>query len=238
MATSGSTDFTLTAAQVIDDALIECNAISPNETPTSDEYAHALRVLNKMLKHWQMIQGYNIFRRQRDTLTIVADKGDDAAPYTFGGSGSPDKAYRMLRVESMRYKPTNGNELPMMHMTRDEYDQLPDKDVSGTPTNFVYEPGNAQGQLFIWPVPSSASGELVYTYQRIFEDMDATSNNFDLPQEWLESITYSLAARLHRSYFPTDAQGRAELMQQAASSLRMASSFDRDQGSFFLTRDG
>lgn len=233
MATSGSTDYAVTAADIIKDAMIEIGAIAPSETPTADEYSHARRVLNSMTKYWQS-QGYNLFRRTRGTLSIAANKGTDTAPYTFGSGG--DVAYRPLRIESMRFKPASGSEISMMEMNRYDYDALPDKTTTGTPTNFYYDPQDGVANLHIWPVKSSASGTLIFTYQRAIEDFDATSDNPDYPQEWYEALKYSLAYRLHGGYFPTDAQRRAELQQLASSTLNFCLGFDRETAPMTLER--
>lgn len=233
MATSGSTDFSVNASEIIKDAMIEINAIAPSETPTSDEYSHARRVLNYMTKHWQT-QGYNLFRRERGTISIVANKGTDTTPYTLGTGG--DVTYRPLRIENMRYKPASGSELPMMEMNRWDYDALPDKTTAGTPTNFHYDPQNATAELFIWPVKSTSSGTLIFTYQRAIEDFDSTSNDPDYPQEWYEALKYSLAYRLHGSYFTADPQRRAELLQLAQTTLQSCLSFDRETAPLKLER--
>lgn len=237
MATSGSTDYATSRQNLIKDALIECHAIAQDETPTSDMTSHASRVLNEMIKHWQ-VQGYNLFRRARDTITMAAGKGEDTDPYTFGGSGSPTKSYRPLRIESMRFKDSSGNERPMTHISRDEYDNLPDKNTTGEATLYHYDPQNTQAKLYVWPVLSSTgSGTLVYTYQRSIEDFDADADEPDYPQEWFEALRYGLAARLAPTYYPQDVQMHGRLAQTSAAKLQECASFDKEPVSTFFRVD-
>lgn len=235
MATSGSTDHATSRANLIKDALIECHVIAHDESPTTDMTTHASRVLNDMVKHWQ-VMGHNLFRRSRDTITLTASKGVDTDPYTFGGSGSPTKSYRPLRIESMRFKSSDGIERPMIQISRDEYDNLPEKDSTGEATLYHYDPQTPQAKLYIWPVlSSSGSGTLVYTYQRTIEDFDADANEPDYPQEWFEVLKYGLAARLAPVYYPEDMNMQGRLAGIAAQKLQEVSSFDKEPvSSFFM----
>lgn len=228
MATSGSTDHATSQSNIIHDALIECHVIAVDETvATSDsKYTHAKRVLNDMIKHWQ-VQGYNLFRRSRDTLTLVAAQGTDANPYEFGTGG--DKTYRPLRIENMRFKDSSGNERPMTGISGDEYDRLPDKDSAGEATLFHYDPQRDPAKLYIWPVlKSGGSGTLAYTYQRAIEDFDDAANEPDYPQEWFETLKYGLAARLAPVYYPADGLMMQRLEGVAAAKLAESAAFDKE----------
>jgi hypothetical protein len=235
MAVASTSDFSVTASDLIKDALIEIYAIAPDETPTADQQSHALRTLNYLIKTYQT-QGYNLWRRERDTLTLVAGRGIDSNPYTFGGAGAPDKTYRPLRIENMRFVNADCLERPMMMISRDEYDNLPEKDVAETPTLFHYDPSRDQGRLFVWPLlQTGLTGSLAYTYQRPFWDFDVASNNPDVPQEWYETLKYALAARLAPTYFPQDIAMQQRLMQTASGFLENAMSFDKETASSFFT---
>jgi len=228
MATSGSTNHATDRDNIIHDALIECHVLAIDETiaNTDSKYIHANRVLNDMIKHWQ-VQGYNLFRRSRDTLTMVAAQGTDANPYQFGTGG--DKTYRPLRIENMRYLDSSGNERPMTHISRDEYDNLPDKDSTGEATLFNYDPQRDPAKLYIWPVlASGGSGTLVYTYQRAIEDFDADADEPDYPQEWFETLKYGLAARLAPVYYPADGLMMQRLQSVAGQKLMESTSFDKE----------
>jgi len=233
MATSGSTDYSTSAATLIEDALIEIGALAAGETVDSNDQTQALRELNRMVKHWQ-VSGHNLWTRTRGTLTMTTGKGTNANPYLFG-TGGDFTTDRPLRIESMRFVDSNGYERPMVHISRDEYDHLPDKDSTGEATLFHYDPQIGSGKLYVWPVLSSTgSGTLDFTYQRPIEDFDATSNEPDFPQEWYETLMYGLAARLCPKYFPQDVQNQQRLIQTASGKLNECLSFDKETASSFF----
>jgi hypothetical protein len=233
MATSGSYDYSTSAAAIIKDALIEIGAIAEGETVNSGDEALGLRHLNRMVKHWQ-VSGYNLWTRERGTLTLAAAKGTDANPYLFG-TGGDFTTHRPLRIESMRFVDSNGYERPMIQVSRQEYDDLPEKDSTGEATLFHYDPQIGSGKLYVWPVLSSTgSGTLAFTYQRPIEDFDATSNEPDFPQEWYETLVYGLAARLAPHFFPQDMGMQQRLMQTASMKLNECLAFDKEPASSFF----
>jgi hypothetical protein len=72
--------------------------------------------------------------------------------------------------------------------------------------------------------------------QRSFEDMDAGTNDFDFPQEWLEPLIYGLADRLADEY-GVDNGIKGRIARRAAESLALAMSFDQEEGSIFFSPD-
>ena len=107
MATSGSYDHSITAAQIIDDALIEIGALAAGETVNSNDQTMALRELNRMVKPWQ-VSGHNLWTRTRGQIPLIhvgtnADKGSDTDPYTLtDASGRDFNDSRPPRSESVR----------------------------------------------------------------------------------------------------------------------------------------
>ena len=231
MATSGSTDFSTNATTLIKDAMLEIGALAADETPTANEESHARRIMNGMIKTWQT-SGHNVFRQKRGTITVSSAKGQEATPYTLGPSG--DLTERPVRIESMRFKPASGNEIPMNKLNRGDYDDLPDKSLTGTPTNFYFDPQVGTANLHVWPIGST--GTLEFTYQRAIEDFDNGSDEPDFPQEWYEALRFALAARLHGVDFPQDVARRNELYGLAQNALALCLGFDREDAGLILER--
>lgn len=67
MSTSGSIDFSMTASQIIRDAMGICGCIEADESPTSSEYELGLRSLNMMVKTW-MAEGIHLWTTEEFTL--------------------------------------------------------------------------------------------------------------------------------------------------------------------------
>jgi len=92
MATSGSWDYSLTAANLILMALEDINAIADGETVTANDEAVALRTLNLLAKQWQGTAdskaGFKVWTRQRITLFLA--KGQRT--YTVGPASTDSRA--------------------------------------------------------------------------------------------------------------------------------------------------
>lgn len=212
MATSGSTDYSLNARQLVAYALKKLRITPLGETMNSDEAAMALEELNVMLKGWQL-SGPNLWRQTFGSVTLVAS----TASYTL----SP----RPIRVYEARYRNASSIDLPMGELNRADYVSLPSKSSTGTPTQYFIDYQRAAATMYVWPVPASVTSETIqYTYQRIFEDLDSLNDDIDIPQEYLAVVGYQLADRLQEQF----AKEIPGLSQRAAYLLAMADAHDRE----------
>lgn len=104
---------------------------------------------------------------------------------------------RPLRVLSARRKTyAEDNEISTMQWSRNEYFNQVDKASQGTVVNWYYSPQLTDGRIYVWQTASNVKQLLRFTYERPIEDIDVSTNNLDIPVEWLECVTYNLAARL------------------------------------------
>lgn len=206
MATSGSTDFSLNARDLCKFALKKIRVIGHAEDMAPEDAGTAREELNLLLKGLQL-EAPSLWRQTDGSVSLVAN----TSSYTL----SP----RPFRVYECRYRSAAGIDLPLYEMTRQEYMDLPLKTSAGTPTCYYVDYQRAATILYLWPVPVSATTEAChYTYQRIFEDLDALNDDVDIPQEYLETVGYLLASRLADTYgkdVPLIVQ-RAEHLKQIA----------------------
>lgn len=72
MPTSGSTDFSVTRDDIIQEAYEQLGVLGEGETPTEEQIARASRTLNMMMKTWQADQ-MNLFAVDR--YVVFVDKG-------------------------------------------------------------------------------------------------------------------------------------------------------------------
>ena len=145
------------------------------------EMETAKDALHVLLKSWQNTD-FRVFTLTSQSVTLTT-----SASYTM----SP---VRPMSLETVRFK-RSGLETPMISMTRQEYDELPDKSTTGQPTQFYYDRQRESALLYVWPVLSSASGEtLEITYWREIEDVTDINDIIDMPVEWYRAVIYGLAA--------------------------------------------
>jgi len=187
MATSGSTDFSINARQLIQYALEKINIVAEGQS-MSDTAAEKGRIeLNLLLHSWQKHPA--LWRTSEGYVGLIANTPAIAL--------TP----RPYRVLDCRFRQTTGIDIPMVELTKQEYMDLPNKTTTGIPTQWYFEPQRDSSNLYAWPVLSSVTTETVrVTYQRRFEDIDDLANDIDITQEHLDTVRMNLAARLADSY--------------------------------------
>ena len=148
--------------------------------------------------HWTTIVSVDT----STTLTITAGldtaASDDGIVYTY-----TNKIYKPLRVLDARRRTgiDSGStstefDLPLTEISYEEYFELPNKTINSIPNQFHYNPRLTSGKLYLFPRPSDGAERIQFSYERMIEDLDNSSDNFDFPQEWQEVLTYQLAVRL------------------------------------------
>lgn len=234
MSTSGSVSYTTDRDELIKDSLHLIGEIGEGVIPTTDQITRSSRVLNKMIKAWQAY-GLQLWKiKQASISPIVSDY-----KYTIGSTGQVVMNRPLRIIDIYRRKVSTVTDVVLTKMSRQEYYNLPDKDTTGTPVNYYYDPKLDNGILHVWPAPD-ASFATNYTleilYQDPIEDMISATDNFDFPSEWLEALTYNLAVRLAvgtgLGYYE-----RKMLKEEAKEALFLALSWDNEDGSIFLSPD-
>jgi len=226
MATSGSTDFSMTRDDIITRAFSLLKIGAEGEALSSDMVVRGSQALNILVKDWQ--KDTDLWIETRGTLTAVTSQES----YTMGPSGN--FTVRPLRIIDMQFSQTSGD-IPMNHYSRQEYFELSLKSSTGIPTNFYYTPQLTTGKLFVWPTLASGnSGSFKFTFARSIEDFDASTDSPDFPQEWFMALSYNLAEFLGDEYGGLT----NHLVSRAAVLKAGVSMWDEEGASVFLQPDG
>lgn len=215
MATSGSTDFVVNRDDIITEALELLGVLGEGQSPTANQLSSCARTLNMMVKHWQA-EGFNIYALAKQTVDLVAN----TASYTL----SP----RAMSITNAVRQDSDGTEIPMDLLTRNDYVALVDKTTTGTPVSVYYDPQvGTSNKLYVWPVPLDTSYDIIVYYQRTIEDFDAATDDADFPQEWYLPLAYNLAMNIAPKYgIPSGKMDRIATM--AGAYKETAESFDRE----------
>lgn len=201
-------------------AMQEIGALGAGETPAGDEYEAMLPRLNFMLKTWQA-KGCNLWRETDGSITIPAD--------TASGTLSP----RVIDVYAARVVDPI-NELPLQRWETGEYRQIPNKTQSGRPVAFYIDKQRDAVNMYVWPVPTEET-TIKLDYARVIEDVVATTDNLDIPQQWIETVYVNLAARCAALFGATriDPNTVSEVKERAAILERDLLDMDRPASVFF-----
>jgi hypothetical protein len=177
------------------------------------------------------------------TLTLSSGvsgaASDNSIVYTF-----TNKMYKPLRILSCRLlsgvdsgATSNLVELQMSPMSYQDYFNMPNKSVNGIPTQFCYDPKLTNGALYLWPRPSDTSYRVQFTSERLIEDMDTLTDDFDFPSEWLETLTWQLAMRVAPA-FGKDKKMLATIGPMASALLETLKEWDAETIGFDMVPGG
>ena len=164
-------------------------------------------------------------------LTITDALTDDVAVdnevWTY--TSKPQRPLKLVNPFIRRYPGRTDTNVWMVE--REKYRGLSGKVTSGSSPNQIYhDPQLTTGQLFVYPVPSEPDQTLHLSAHYPFEDMDAITDDFDFPQEWLNALRYNLAVELLTEYScPPERANRIE--RRAIILLDEVLGWDQEEGS-------
>ena len=234
MATSSSTNFTVTRDQIIAGALRLCGAVALGETPTANQVTEASEALNMLVKAWNA-DGMALWAIKKYDLPLTLS----ANSYTIGVGQTVNIPKPLKVIQAILHDTSSNVDIPMRILTRDEYNRLGNKTTTGQPIQIYYDPQRDYGTLYTFPAADATSvsrKQIQFTYMRPFEDFDASTDEPDFPQEWFEALKYGLASRLAGEY-GISLDDRKQLMQEAILIKNEALSFGTEEGSFYFTAD-
>ena len=193
MSVSGTSDFSMTAGEIIKDAMATIGATEANDVVNADDSAFCLRRLNMLAKH--MAMSANLWVTTDVTVTLTP--GTES--YTVGDGLEVD-TLRPLRLLSARREDSNGTQINVDVVSRQEYMDLPVKSTQAPANQAYYDPQRDNGVLYVWPTGTTNNTTLICTFKRPIQNFDANSNNPDFPQEWYMALVYALAVKIAPTY--------------------------------------
>ena len=222
MALSGSTNFNMTAGDVVIKALKQCGIGLNSETPTAQEINDALEDLNILIKAWSR-KGLKLWLMGNESLTLTAAKNN----YTLGLTGDVVMD-RPVEIQSAYRNDSNNISTQMTIFSREEYRMLSDKTAEGTPLNIYFDPQLDNSEINIWPVPNAvdaAEFTIELSWRKPADDADAVTDDLEFPQEWYRALKWNLAQEIMGEYdIPEEKQRRITTL--ANKSLKEAESVD------------
>lgn len=205
--TSDSTDFNVTTATIIEDALLLLGAQDAEESVQPADNAKARRMLNMLVQTLATTADLWVKVDVTHTLTPGQPSYDVRAGAVAPGVYAINTP-RPLRLRAAR-RSDGTTELPIEVVDRKRYMGIPDKATQGPPLLVYYDPQIETGKLYVWQTGDTTWDTLILTFQRPIEDMDVAGDNPDFPKEWHLCLVYNLARLLLPSY-PTSEATRIE----------------------------
>lgn len=187
MATSGSTDFNLDVAEIIEEAYERCGL----EVRTGYDTKTARRSLNLMFADWAN-RGLNLWTVKKATLSLT----EGTATYSLGEDRTD-----LLEVALTR----SGTDYEISRISRGDYHSIPNKTTKGRPSQYYYN-RQTNPEITLWPAPENSTDTVTYYYVKRIEDVDTLANNADTPFRFLPCIVAGLAYYLAMKKAPERVQ--------------------------------
>lgn len=202
MATSGSSDYTITKRQLIERAYRMVGALRSGEAATSAMMSDANHVLNGLIRELDR-KKIGLWVMKTANLTTIAGQ----VSYT-STDGLPTDIFRL---ESAVHVVSASDENPMERIGYTEYESINDKTTTGDPSQiFIDEQLDiATKTAKLWPVPDAAK-TIKLRYRRRAYDFDSDANTPDFPSEYFSMLAHLLASELSEEY-PVDKDKVARL---------------------------
>lgn len=149
--------------------------------------------------HWTTVATIPTSTTMTASAVLTGAANDNALVYTY--TTALEKPLRVLSARKRTGSGENISDTILSEMSYQDYQELPVKNSTGSsPTQFAFNPNNTNSTMYLWPCPSDGAERIQFTYERKIEDMDNTSDDFDLPSEWLLAIEFNLASLIARPF--------------------------------------
>jgi len=186
-------------------------------------------VLDDGMIHWTAILSIT------DSDTVVLTTGLPSAAsvgnHVYNYTSKIDRPNELLEVYRREYD--SSIDVPIIKLSRTEFFTLSDKNSSGTPVNYYYDPQLTNTKLNVWQTANSSfASNSVFrlVIKKPFDDMDSAADDFEFPQEWYEAVSLGLGKRLAGS-IGMPIVDRQVLRKEAAEAKEDAMNFDAEGGS-------
>lgn len=225
MALSGSTNFNMTAGEIVSSALKQCGIGLNSEVPKAHEINDAMEDLNIIIKAWSK-KGLKLWAMGNQSIPLVADK----LTYTLGPTGDIVMD-RPLELQSAYRSDTDDNDTQMTIFSREEYRMLSNKSSEGAPLQIYYDAQLDNAVMNIWPVPNAtdaAEFTIELSWRKPIDDADVTTDDLEFPSEWYRALKWNLTQEIMVAYdLPENRQRR--ISKLARDSLKDAEASDSSQ---------
>ena len=215
MATSGSQDFKLDVAELIEEAY----ELIGLEMRTGYDARKARRSLNVMFQDWTN-RGVNLWKVAQVNQTM-----------TSGTANYAMNAYDLDVLEAVVRR--NGIDYTLDRITREDYINLPNKTQTGRPTQ-IYVERTATPSFYVWPAPDNSTDVVITQRVQRIEDADSLTNDLDVPSRFIPCMVSGLAYYLALKMAPERATMAKQIYEE---DFARAANEDTERGSLRIRPD-
>jgi hypothetical protein len=209
-----------TARDLITLALKDAGINGVGQTPAAEDINDGLTRLNSMIAQWAQ-RRWLVYH-----LVDVVFQATGALSYSLGAGGDIPTT-RAAQIEAAFFRQTAGVpgnlvDYPLdVLYSREEYNRIALKAMSGFPELLFYDSGWPLGNVFIWPVPSNLY-EIHLSIKSTLQTFANLTDSFNLPPEYEEAMRLNLSIRLRVAYQLSPDPGLNGLAKVALNTIKNA----------------
>lgn len=174
-------------------------------------------------------------------LSSAASSGNRIYYYTASVDRIPSRPLRIVDANMLQISDNHSWSIDVL--ARHDYYALGNRTTEGVPNGIYYDAvlgsetadptANWYGTIYVYPRFSNGDYVIEFTYQRPFQDFDASTDNIDFPQEFYLPLMLELAAVLGPKAGVTKEE-RAALFSEAKAYREEALTTVTAEGSIFF----
>lgn len=218
MATSGTTDFTLDLAEIVEEAYERCGG----ELRSGYDMRTARRSLNLLLADWAN-RGLNMWTIDEGSLSLLTGVYSYTLP-----ADTVDLLEHVIRTNEGNV--SLQSDLVISRISVSTYAAIPNKLIPGRPIQLYVDRAQAAPVVHVWPVPPDNTYKLSYWRLRRLQDAGDGATTQDVPFRFAPALTAGLAYYLAMKV-PGALARLPELKEQYADAMISAQDEDRDKSS-------
>ncbi len=196
----------LTGQQFINEILLALGVYDPGETPNSTESDAALILINELIDNWNSQQLMAIADLE-STFALVAN----TRSYTIG-TGATFNIARPAKVVAASFTVLNGPTLPVQVLTAKQWQELPDRDISGNWVRFLFydrgfPDGAATARIRVSPAPLTAGSLNISTWAATMSAAQTLGGTITFPPGYQRALKAAAAKAIASSWsipFPAE----------------------------------
>jgi hypothetical protein len=213
MATSGTTDFTLDLAELVDEAAERCGY----EIRSGYDLRTARRSINLLLAEWSNL-GINLWTFSEGSIPLVAGTATYELP-----ADTVDLLEHYVRTGSG----TTQTDIAISRISVSTFATIPNKTATGRPIQIFIERLDTP-RLTVWPTPDNDTYVLRYWRMRRIQDAGTGANTMDVPFRFIPCLVAGLAYYLALKV-PGGLERLPILQQQYQQAMELAMAEDREK---------
>ena len=211
MAVSGSTDFNIDAAEVIQEAYERCGL----QEVSGKDLRTAIRSMNLLMAEWAN-RGLNLWTIQLGTQATTASDSD----YSLDNN--------IIDLLEVVLRDSNNVDTTLSRISRADYQMLPTKSSEGKSSQFYFE-RTTTPVLYLFPTPDVATYTIRYYYLKRLDDIDLATDDPSVSFRFLPCLVAGMAYYLAMKKAPEKVQLLKAVYDEEFERARQE---DRDRASF------